>query len=162
MTGTKSRLTSLGNCLMAAVILGAAVLSGCTTSPNRLYADPASVDDATLCRTFDTTQDPEFKANVEEVLVRRGLSETRCGVIEAVHRKDVRGGVINDVLAVGIIPICADGSCTTKVAPHPEWDRVKDTYDDHSHWRCRDYVSGQYLPDAACARSEKVDHFTGR
>src|SRR5690348_3798698 len=87
------------------------VLSGCATSPKKFYEDPTKPDDTSLCRAvFDPAAEYQFRADVSQELIRRGLSEEACRA-----KINTQDAVIIGAAAVGLgtaaVIACSNASC---------------------------------------------------
>lgn len=161
---------------LSPTLLAAALLAGCAASPERFYADPASISDTQLCRTFLTSAvgtDVKFAADVRGSAAMRGLTYERCQAM--VNRQNVQigaGALIGAAMVavarssggstgVGVgVGVGLGGHAGERAGPvyDSQWDW--DEYTDPQQrlvWACRGVQSGQISETYHCADKARAD-----
>ena len=95
-------------------------LQACAASPKTFYANPASVKDTTLCRTFldaaEAGQD-QFAQDTAAEAIKRGLTLEQCQ--DKVARENaVLAGVAVVAVGAAAIAACSGGGCSGYSAPY--------------------------------------------
>lgn len=141
-----------------AILIAALSLSACATSPKTFYADPTNPDDTSLCRAaFDPQSTPDFRKDVEDELVRRGMSGEKCR-----SKISMQNGVLVAAAVIGtgaaVVAACRNGcsggggyspSYVSMGAYGYAWDEFYDEYGQLT-WRCRDRANGEFADNWHC------------
>jgi hypothetical protein len=161
---------------LISALLVVAMVTGCAASPERFYADPSSISDTQLCRTFLTSAvgtDVKFAADVRNSAGLRGLSYERCQAM--VNRQNVQIGA-GALLGAAIIAVARNGSSNTSVGvgvgvglggdaveragpvydSQWEWDEYTDA-ERRLVWACRGVQSGHISETYHCADKPQAD-----
>lgn len=94
-------------------VIAPVVLIGCSASPKTFYANPSSVKDTTLCRTFMDAADKGDQQFAKDTAVeanRRGLTLEECPNKVAMENAAIVG-IAAVATGVAVVAACSNGGC---------------------------------------------------
>lgn len=92
-------------------VCAALVLGGCATSPKNFYADRTKPDDTALCRVLlDPGAGAQYRADVVEELVRRGMTSEKCAAKVSTQDAVILGAAVVGLGTAAVIA-CSNASC---------------------------------------------------
>lgn len=147
------------------IVCAPLILAGCAVSPKTFYADPTKPNDTELCRlAFDQNADPQFRQDVANELVRRGVTTQTCQSKITTQNAIGVAAVLIGVTTAAVIA-CRNNACAgggggytptaTSAASGYDWDYLPG----NGEWRCRSDANGEFAPDFDCADKPQIDHW---
>jgi hypothetical protein len=92
-------------------VTAALVLTGCATSPKTFYADRSKANDTSLCRVLlDAGPDPQYRADVVQELLRRGMTPETCAAKVNTQDAVILGAALVGLGTAAVIA-CSNASC---------------------------------------------------
>lgn len=138
---------------------------GCAASPEKFYANSATLSDARLCRTLKAAsggRDLTFAADVRQAADARGLDDFSCQSIVNKQNAAIAVGIVAGAALVAVAKNGGSGgvgATTTTGQGYDvewDWDQFNNQYG-QLVWACRGIQTGQYSETYHCNGKMQAD-----